>query len=225
MNGNSFTADAAGGAGVAAALRSLPQKSPPRGGWKRVLERHESGRRARRSSRRYWGGGLAVAAGVAAAVIGVRLGGWMFFGVPAEQEAGGPRAEAAVAGDMLYPEEPTAFAAMGPESGQAQAAELARMDLDALIAFSQFQEERLRALPVAASSRPGRVLEVDAFGLATEIEDQIALLDEGLITVSLNSEDQSVPRRLLRERALLMDDLFSLRRAEAARAGYFHADF
>ena len=225
MNGNSFTDGAAGGADVAAVLRSLPQKSPPRGGWERVLERHEADRRARRGSRRYWGGGLAVAAGIAAAVIGVRLGGGMFFGLPAEQDPGSPRAEAAVAGDMLYPEEPPAFAAMGPESEQAQAAELAQMDLDALIAFSQFQEERLRALPVADISRPGRVLQVDAFGLATEIEDQIALLDEGLITASLNSEDQSVPRRLLRERALLMDDLFSLRRAEAARAGYFHADF
>ena len=225
MNSIPFAGGAAGGADVAAALRSLPQKSPPRGGWKSVLERYEADRRSRRGSRRYWGGGLALAAGVAVAVIGVRLGGGVFFGLPADQNAGSPRAEAAVAGDMLYPEEPSAFAAMGPESGQAQSGELAQMDLDALIAFSQFQEERLRALPVAGSSRPGRVLEVDAFGLATELEDQIALLDEGLITASLNSEDQSVPRRLLRERALLMDDLFSLRRAEAARAGYFHADF
>ena len=74
-------------------------------------------------------------------------------------------------------------------------------------------------------SRPGRVVEVGSFGLTTELEDQIALLDEGLIPASLNSGDEAVPRRLLQERALLMEDLFDMRRAEAAQAGYMYADF
>ena len=80
--------------------------------------------------------------------------------------------------------------------------QLEQMDMDALIAFSQFQEERLRALPMIDLSGPGQVVEVGSFGLRTELEDQIALLDEGLIPASLNSE---VTRRslasLLQERA------------------------
>ena len=73
--------------------------------------------------------------------------------------------------------------------------------------------------------QPGQIVEVGSFGLTTEIEDQIALLDEGLIPATLNAGDRAVPRRLLQERALLMEDLFDLRRAEAAQAGFIYADF
>ena len=97
--------------------------------------------------------------------------------------------------------------------------------MDALVAFSQFQEERLRSLPLFDPTGPGQVVEVGSFGLTTELEDQIALLDEGLIPATLNSRDQAVPRRLLQERALLMEDLFDLRHAEAAEAGFIYADF
>lgn len=216
---NQFTDGAPANMDVATALRALSERSAPEGGWKRVLERHEAERRAQSGRRRYWGGGLAVAAGVAVAVIGARLVAGMFSGIPTAEEAGNPGGEAAVAGGIISLEDPRGFAGVRPES------DLAQMDLDAFIALSQFQEERLRALPLADFSRPGRVLEVGAFGLATALEDQIALLDEGLIPASLDSRDQSVQRRLLRERAQLMDDLFALRRAEAAEAGYFHADF
>ena len=212
MNENAYANGARAGTDIAAALRALPEESAPEAGWRRVLERYEAAQSSPRTAGRYWGRGLAVAAGLAVAVIGLRLGGGMFFGIPGAEDA-------AVAGDFMSTEEPAGFVPAPLES------DLAQMDLDALIAFSQFQEERLRALPLADAARPGRILEVDAFGLATALEDQIALLDEGLIPASLNARDQAVGRRLLQERAQLMDDLFSLRRAEAAEAGYFHADF
>jgi len=220
MRSNHLTDGAMPGGNIAAALRTLPQKSAPEGGWKRVLGRREAMRRPEIRRRRYWGGGLAVAAGLAVAVIVVRLGAGMFEGLPAgEGIDGAVAASAAAAGNSQPPEDASAFAPINPAAG------FADMDLEALIALSQYHEERLRGLPVAGLARPGQVLEVDAFGLATELEDQIALLDEELIPASLNSVDPSIPRSLLRERALLMDDLFSLRRAEASRAGYFHADF
>ena len=219
MNENAYANGAGAGTDVAAALRALPEESAPEGGWKRVLERYEAAQSTPGSARRYWGRGLAVAAGLAVAVIGLRLGGGMFFGIPGAEDAGSPGGEAAVAGDFMSTEEPAGFVPVPLES------DLTQMDLDALIAFSQFQEERLRALPLADAARPGRILEVDAFGLATALEDQIALLDEGLIPASLNARDRAAGRMLLQERAQLMDDLFSLRRAEAAEAGYFHADF
>ena len=219
MNSNAFANRAAGGIDIAAALRTLSQKSAPEGGWDRVLERHAAGLRTQRNRRRYWGGGLAVAAGVAAAVIGLRLGGGAFMGLPAEGQPGNSPGEAAIADNAQEPKKGGAFSAPGP------VVELISMDLDALVAFSRFQEDRLRALPVAGSTRPGRILEVDAFGLATELEDQIALLDEGFIPVSLNSGDRATQRSLLRDRALLMDELFWLRRNEAAQAGFIHADF
>ena len=219
MNSNAFANRAAGGMDVAAVLQTLPHKSAPEGGWDRILERHAAGLRTQRNRRRYWGGGLAVAAGVAAAVISLRLGGGAFMGLPIEGQPGSPLDEAAVASNTQGPEEGGAFSAPG------QVVELMSMDLDALVALSRFQEDRLRALPVAGSTRPGRILEVDAFGLATELEDQIALLDEGFIPVSLNSGDRSAHRSLLRDRALLMEELFWLRRNEAAQAGFIHADF
>ena len=202
---------------TAAALRSLPPKSARDGGWKRVLDRYEAEQQSTVQRRRYWGGGLAVAASIAVAVVGLRLGAGVFFGAPApggdvDAELKGTFPESARTGDEVF-----ASAAVALEE------QVAQMDMDALIAFSRFQEERLRALP--AVSHPGRVLEVDAFGLVTELEDQIALLDEGLIPASLDSDDRSFPRRLLQERAMLMDDLFSMRRAEAAQAGFMYADF
>ncbi|MCY4157109.1 MAG: hypothetical protein OXF66_06730 [Gammaproteobacteria bacterium] len=217
MNDNIGANGARDGIDVAAALRALPPADAPADGWKRVLERHEAARGPQPGRRRYWGRGLAVAAGLAAAVIGVRLGGGVFSGIPASENNGMPAG--AAAGEFVAADAASGFVPVALESNPAQ------MDLDALIAFSQFQEERLQALPLGDWSRPGRILEVDAFGLATALEDQIALLDEGLIPASLNSQDESMRHRLLRERAQLMDDLFSLRRAEAAEAGYFHADF
>ena len=224
MNDNIGANGARDGINVAAALRALPPADAPADGWKRVLERHEAARRPQPDRRRYWGRGLAVAAGLAVAVIGARLGGGVFSGIPASENNGMPAGATAgefVATDAALRERDAAsgFVPVALEGNPAQ------MDLDALIAFSQFQEERLQALPLGDLSRPGRILEVDAFGLATALEDQIALLDEGLIPASLNSQDEYMRHRLLRERAQLMDDLFSLRRAEAAEAGYFHADF
>lgn len=211
MSNENYANGARNGIDVAAALQAMPQADAPEDGWKRVLERYEAAPRPQPDRARYWGRGLAVAAALAVAVAGVRLGGGVFAGAP----AGAP----ASAGEFLSADAASGFAPVTLESN------LAQMDLDALIAFSQFQEERLRALPFADSYQPGRILEVDALGLATALEDQIALLDEGLIPASLNSPDQYMQQRLLRERAQLMDDLFSLRRAEAAEAGYFHADF
>jgi len=219
MSHNIDTNGAWKGTDVAAALRTLPPADAPADGWKRVLERHEAARGPQPGRRRYWGRSLAVAAGLAVAVIGLRLGGGVFSGMPASENDGMPAGEAAAAGAFVSADADSGFIPVALESN------LAQMDLDALIAFSQFQEERLRALPLTHSYRPGRILEVDAFGLATALEDQIALLDEGLIPASLNVQDESMRHRLLRERAQLMDDLFSLRRAEAAEAGYFHADF
>ena len=209
--------DAMAGSGIGSALRTMPQKSPPEGGWKCVLQRLEAEQQAQIQRRRYLGGGLAVAASVAVAVVGLRLGAGMFFSEPdsaddIDNELRAAFPDSAAAGDEMLA---SAVVALDEQVTQ--------MDMDALIALSRFQEERLRALPVV--SRPGRVLEVDAFGLATELEDQIALLDEGFIPASLNSDDRSVPRRLMQERAMLMDDLFSLRRAEAAQAGFMYADF
>ncbi|WP_446831894.1 hypothetical protein [Candidatus Foliamicus sp.] len=219
MNTNPFVHGAISDSDIAAALRSLPVQSAPPGVWQRVLERHSAQPGAASGRRRYWGGGLALAAGIAVAVIGARLSLGIFSGTPVGDGADNSAAEADLAASFPSADDAAAFAALRLES------ELAEMDLDALIAFSQFQEERLRALPVVDSARPGQVLKVDAFGLATELEDQIAILDEGLMPASLNAQDPSVPRLLLRERALLMDDLFSLRHAEAAQAGYFYADF
>ena len=202
---------------IAAALRSLPQKSARDGGWKRVLDRHEAEQQSSVQRRRYWGGRLAVAASIAVAVVGLRLGAGVFFGAP---DTGGD-VDAQLRG--TFPESATAGDELMAGGTVALEEQVAQMDMDALIAFSRFQEERLRTLPVL--SQPGRVLEVDAFGLLTELEDQIALLDEGFIPASRNSDDRSVPRRLMQERAMLMDDLYSLRRAEAAQAGFMYADF
>ena len=205
--------------GVAAALRAMPPVRAPEGGWKRVLDRHEAQRQLEFRRRRYWGGGVAAAASIAVAVVGLRLGTGFLAGTDVDTDAVNPGPEAAAFLETASLDETIGGAAV--EFGR----QLERMDMDALVAFSQFQEERLRSLPLFDPAGPGQVVEVGSFGLTTELEDQIALLDEGLIPATLNSRDQAVPRRLLQERALLMEDLFDLRRAEAAEAGYIYADF
>jgi hypothetical protein len=212
---NSFFEDG----GVAAALRAMPPRSAPEGGWKRVLDRHESQRQLESRRRRYWGGGMAAAASIAVAVVGLRLGAGFFAGTDVDADAVNPGPEAAAFLETGSLDESVGSGAA--EFGQ----QLQQMDMDALVAFSQFQEERLRSLPLFDPAGPGQVVEVGSFGLTTELEDQIALLDEGLIPATLNARDQAVPRRLLQERALLMEDLFDLRHAEAAEAGFIYADF
>ncbi len=225
---NSF----AEGAGIAAALRAMPPKRAPEGGWQRVLQRHEAQRQLESRRRRYWGGGMAVAASLAVAVVGLRLGAGFFAAPDGVADAGNPGPEAAAfreesvslsgsAGGPPSRVAPVTDGGVTAEFGQ----QLQQMDMDALVAFSQFQEQRLRSLPLFDPAGPGQVVEVGSFGLTTELEDQIALLDEGLIPATLNAGDQAVPRRLLQERALLMEDLFDLRRAEAAQAGFIYADF
>ncbi len=202
---------------IAAALRALPRKNPPEGAWKGVLERHEATRRPQQSRRRYWAGGLAVAASAAVAVVGLRLGAGVFFGAPESREEANAALQATVS------ENASREYGFVPGAAVVHPAQLDEMDMDALIALSRFQETRLRMLP--AVDGPGSVVELDTLGLATELEDRIALLDEGLIPASMNLDDRAVPRRLLQQRAMLMDDLFSLRRAEVAQAGFMHADF
>ena len=192
--------------GISAALRALPGKRAPEGGWRRVLERHDAERQLESRRRRYWGGGLAVAASIAVAVASWQMGAGFLAGADGGADAITSAPEAAAFGGEGVPP-------------------LQQMDMDALVALSQFQEERLRALPGFDPAAPGQVVEVGLFGLATELEDQIALLDEGLIPASLNAGDQAIPRRLLQERALLMEDLFDMRHAEAAQAGFIYADF
>lgn len=205
--------------GVAAALRAMPPKRAPEGGWKRVLDRYESRRQLESRRRRYWGGGMAAAASIAVAVVGLRLGAGFFAAPDGNADALNPGPEAAAFMEPASLDE----TASGGAAGFGR--QLQQMDMDALVAFSQFQEERLRSLPLFEPAGPGQVVEVGSFGLTTELEDQIALLDEGLIPATLNAGDQAVPRRLLQERALLMEDLFDLRRAEAAQAGFIYADF
>lgn len=205
-------------AAIASALKAMPRKSAPAGSWKGVLDRYRSGQR-RQARRRYWGGGMAIAASLAVAVVGLQLGVGMFRGGPSSPVAGNPGPEGITTLDSAE----LAAAADGMAVGIGQ--QLEQMDMDALIAFSQYQEERLRSLPMIDLAGPGQVVEVGSFGLTTELEDQIALLDEGLIPASMNSDNEAVPRRLLRERALLMEDLFDMRRAEAAQAGFIYADF
>ena len=207
------------GGGIAAALRAMPPKNAPEGGWKRVLERHEAQRQFESRRRRYWGGGMAAAASIAVAVVGLRLGAGFFAGTDVDADAVNPGPEAAAFLETASLDETAG--GVTTEFGQ----QLEQMDMDALVAFSQFQEQRLRSLPLFDPAGPGQVVEVGSFGLTTELEDQIALLDEGLIPATLNAGDQAVPRRLLQERALLMEDLFDLRRAEAAQAGFIYADF
>lgn len=225
---NSFFEDG----GVAAALRAMPPKRAPEGSWKRVLDRYESQRQLETRRRRYWGGGMAAAASIAVAVVGLRLGAGFFTGPGIETDAVNPGPEAAAFGEESFSSSRQAerppFQVASETAGGITAEfgqQLEQMDMDALVAFSQFQGERLRSLPMIDLSGPGRVVEVGSFGLTTELEDQIALLDEGLIPATLNAGDQAVPRRLLQERALLMEDLFDLRRAEAAEAGFIYADF
>ena len=220
------------GGGIAAALRAMPPKKAPEGGWKRVLERYEAQQQHESRRRRYWGGGMAVAASIAVAVVGLRLGAGFFAGPDGVGDAVNPGPEAAAfEGEGVSPSwragrPPSQVASETAGGGAAEfGQQLEQMDMDALVAFSQFQEQRLRSLPMIDLSGPGRVVEVGSFGLTTELEDQIALLDEGLIPATLNAGDQAVPRRLLQERALLMEDLFDLRRAEAAEAGFIYADF
>lgn len=206
-------------AGIASALRNMSAESAPEGAWKGVLERYEGERLRHGRRRRYWGGGLAVAASLAVAVVGLQLGVGTFTGDPSSPVAGSPDPHG-----MATPESAELAADAGgmpADFGQ----QLEQMDMGALIAFSQYQEERLRALPMIDLTGPGQVVEVGSFGLTTELEDQIALLDEGLIPASMNSGNEAVPRMLLWERALLMEDLFDLRRAEAAQAGFIYADF
>ena len=205
--------------GIAAALRAMPPKRAPEGAWKRVLDRYESRRQLESRRRRYWGGGMAAAASIAVAVVGLRLGAGFFAGPDGGADAVNPGPEAAAIPETASLAAPAGGAAA--DFGQ----QLEQMDMDALVAFSQFQEQRLRSLPLFDPAGPGQVVEVGSFGLTTELEDQIALLDEGLIPATLNAGDQAVPRRLMQERALLMEDLFDLRRAEAAQAGFIYADF
>lgn len=203
--------------GIAAALRAMPPKRAPEGGWKGVVDRYEAQQQRETRRRRYWGGGMAVAASIAVAVVGLRLGAGFLEGTDAEAVNPGPEAAA-----FLEPaSREQSFDVATADFGQ----QLEQMDMDALVAISQFQEERLRSLPLFDPPGPGQVVEVGSFGLTTELEDQIALLDEGLIPATLNAGDQAVPRRLMQERALLMEDLFDLRRAEAAQAGFIYADF
>ena len=218
--------------GIAEALRAMPPTRAPEGGWQRVLDRHETRRQLEFRRRRYWGGGMAAAASIAVAVLGLRLGAGFLSGPEIETDGVSPGPAAAMfAEEGVSPSSseapPVSQVATGTMGGIT--AELGRqleqMDMDALVAFSQFQEQRLRSLPLFEPARPGRVVEVGSFGLTTELEDQIALLDEGLIPATLNAGDQAVPRRLLQERALLMEDLFDLRHAEAAEAGFIYADF
>lgn len=219
MTSNRIEDSFADGDGISAALRALPGKRAPEGGWKRVLERYGAQRQLESRRRRYWGGGMAVAAGIAVAVVGLQIGVGVFSGDPASNDSGNPGPEATAVLET---------ASMADTVGRAAAdlgQQLEQMDMDALVALSQFQEERLRALPAFDPASPGQVVEVGSFGLTIELEDQIALLDEGLIPASLHAPDRAVPRRLLQERALLMEDLFDLRRAEAAQAGFIYADF
>ena len=218
-NSSPMDHSAAGGNRIAAALRAMPEQRAPEGAWKGVLDRYGGEQRRQNRRRRYWGGGLAVAASLAVAVVGLRLGAGMFSGAPAIPVASNPGPEGVSALESAQLDEAEGPVAL--DFGE----QLEQMDMDALIAFSQFQEERLRALPMVDMASPGQIVEVGSFGLTTEIEDQIALLDEGLIPASLKTSDRAFPRRLLRERALLMEDLFDLRRAEAAQAGYMYADF
>ncbi len=219
MTSNRIDDSFADGDGISAALRALPGKRAPEGGWKRVLERYGAQRQLESRRRRYWGGGMAVAAGIAVAVVGLQMGAGIFSGDPASNVSGNPGPEATA---VL---QTASMADTGGRSATDLGRQLEQMDMDALVALSQFQEERLRALPPFDPAGPGQVVEVGSFGLTTELEDQIALLDEGLIPASLHAADQAVPRRLLQERALLMEDLFDLRRAEAAQAGFIYADF
>ena len=207
------------GTDIATALQGMPEIGAPEGRWPAVRDRYDEERRAQRNRRRYWGGGLAAAASIAVAVVGVRLGIGVFSGAPGTDFVDNAGVGENHAEDFASAEFISAATVENLEN------QLAEMDMDALMEFSRFQEDRLRALPVARLSGPGQVLEMDAFGLVTELEDQIALLDEGLIPVSLDWEDTAVSRRLMQERALLMDDLFWMRRAEAEQVGFVHADF
>ncbi|MCY3988001.1 MAG: hypothetical protein OXF94_05305 [Gammaproteobacteria bacterium] len=225
---NSFAEDG----GIAGALRALPPKKAPDGGWERVLDRYEAWRQLESRRRRYWGGGMAVAASIAVAVVGLQMGAGFFAGTDIDADARNPGPEAAVfrgesVSSSSRASRPPSQIASETAGGAAVdfGQQLEQMDMEALVAFSQFQEERLRSLPMIDFSGPGRVVEVGSFGLTTELEDQIALIDEGLIPVSLNSSDPAIPHRLLQERALLMEDLFDLRRAEVEQAGYIYADF
>ncbi|MCY3940934.1 MAG: hypothetical protein OXG29_07625 [Gammaproteobacteria bacterium] len=225
---NSFAEDG----GIAGALRALPPKKAPDGGWERVLDRHEARRQLESRRRRYWGGGMAVAASIAVAVVGLQMGAGFFAGTDIDADARNPGPEAVVfrgegVSSSSRASRPPSQIASETAGGAAVdfGQQLEQMDMEALVAFSQFQEERLRSLPLFDPAGPGQVLEVGSFGLTTELEDQIALLDEGLIPATLNAGDQAVPRRLLQERALLMEDLFDLRHAEAAEAGFIYADF
>lgn len=206
-------------AGIAAALRAMPRNSAPEGAWRRVLDRLEDQQRLETRRRRYWGGGAAVAAGIAAAVIGLRLGAGFSGAADVDAVSGNP-VPGAVAARGASPAAGEAGGGMA-DLGQ----QLEQMDMDALVALSRFQERRLRALPPFDTGGAGQIVEVGSFGLTTELEDQIALLDEGLIPATFDAGDQAVPRRILQERALLMQDLFDMRRAEAAQAGFIYADF
>ena len=220
------------GGSIAGALKALPGKKAPEGGWQRVLDRYEDQRQLESRRWRYWGGGMAAAASIAIAVVGLRLGAGFFAGPEIETDVVNPGpAAAAIEEEGVSPSWRAGRppSQVGPETERGVTVEfgqqLEQMDMGALVAFSQYQEQRLRSLPLFGPAAPGQVVEVGSFGLTTELEDQIALLDEGLIPATLNAGDQAVPRRLLQERALLMEDLFDLRHAEAAEAGFIYADF
>ena len=156
--------------------RQCRPKRAPEGAWKRVLDRYESRRQLESRRRRYWGGGMAAAASIAVAVVGLRLGAGFFAGPDGGADAVNPGPEAAA-----IPETASLAAPAPAEPRRISGKQLEQMDMDALVAFSQFQEQRLRSLPLFDPAGPGQVVEVGSFGLTTELEDQIALLDEGLI--------------------------------------------
>ena len=94
MTSNRIKDSIAEGGGISAALRAMPGKRAPEGGWKRVLERYGAQRQLESRRRRYWGGGMAVAAGIAVAVVGLQMGAGIFSGDPASNVSGNPGPEA-----------------------------------------------------------------------------------------------------------------------------------
>jgi len=177
------------GQDLAAALRRMPQRQPPRGTWQEIRRQAEREglvkppRRRRLRRDLEWLAVGAVAATVVIALLDLPLSGTAPGGDPAPARA-------------------TGFAATPAENDAS---------LGSLMARSRLLEEALRAAP-----EKRRVMRASTASTIVTLEDRIAMIDQQL-SFPERPLTEAEAKALWRERVQLMDSLVQLRHAQAQR--------
>lgn len=181
--------DAGADAGIAGALRALPQGTPPRGAWQAIRRRAaaegliERPRRGRLRRDLEWLAGGALAATVVFTLLDLSV-----FGPGT--------------GEVAPPADESRFAATPAENSAS---------LGSLMERSRMLERALREAPETP-----RVMRASTAGTIATLEDRIAMIDQQLSYPERPLSEEEV-RILWRERVQLMDSLVQLRYAQARR--------